>query len=60
MTFKYMKDKILMDLIEQGRNSNQTDEIIRKLDACMDVLKKNSDKESKVVKLKEKVQLLED
>jgi hypothetical protein len=55
-----MKDKILMDLIEQGRNSNQTDEIIRKLDACMDVLKKNSDKESKVVKLKEKVQLLED
>jgi hypothetical protein len=60
MTFKFMKDKILMDVIEQGRNPHQTDEIIRKLDICTDTLKKSNDKESKIVKLKEKVLLLED
>jgi len=36
-----MKDKILMELIEQSRQGS-TDEAVRRLESCMDSVRKSS------------------
>ena len=59
LTFKSMKDKILVELIEQSRQGS-TDDALRRLETCMDSAKKTSEKDSKISKLKERVLILEE
>lgn len=59
MTFKGMKDKLLMEVMH-SRDDVQTETLIKKLDKHTETLKQASQKDSQINKLKEKLKTAED